>query len=126
MPFFIVNKKGNVLSVPFLCVLDLVIIFYITTILRVLSVVHLQIAPFGNPVGPVGILMIERLFTKVVQALFAVMLEPTIIAQEHVFVVLLYPPNTEEKHPDAMLLRPPAIVEHSPDAQLLNPPRIAL
>ncbi len=109
MPFFYCQQKRERFECSLLCVLYLVIIFYITTILRVLSVVHLQIAPFGNPVGPVGILIIERLFTKVVQALFAVMLEPTIIAQEHVFVLLKFPPKIEEKNPDAQLLQPPRI-----------------
>jgi hypothetical protein len=38
----------------------------------------------------------DRLFTNVVQALLAVMLEPTIIAVAKLLVVLILPPNMAE------------------------------
>ena len=56
----------------------------------------LQIEPLGKPADDVGIFLIDRLFTKVAQALSAVMQEPTIIASANVEVLLHLPPTIEE------------------------------
>jgi len=47
--------------------------------------------------------LIDKLFTKVVQTLSAVILEPTIIAQAKVDVLFVVPPNIAEATLDAVL-----------------------
>jgi hypothetical protein len=98
---------------------------YQGTILRVLSTVHLQTAPAGRPADPVGIVMIERLFTKVAHTRFAVIQDPTIIASSHVLVLFSLPPKIAEQFPDATFKYPPLTVEWHPEAVLLCPPKIA-
>ena len=83
---------------------------------------HLQTAPAGRPADPVGIVMIERLFTKVAHARFAVIQDPTIIASSHVLVVLHLPPKIAEQFPDATFKYPPLTVEQFPEAVLFIPP----
>jgi hypothetical protein len=58
-----------------------------------LSTVHLHTIPEGNPAVDVGIVFIESALTKVVHALSAVILEPTIIALQNVDVLLNPPPK---------------------------------
>jgi len=70
-----------------------------------------QTAPAGNPAADVGILFIDKLFTKVAQALSAVIFEPTIIALSKVDVLLHAPPKIEEYSDDAVLFPPPLTVE---------------
>jgi hypothetical protein len=82
----------------------------------------LQTEPLGKPALLVGMLTIDKLFTKVAQTLLAVIFEPTIIAQAQVFVSLLLPPNIEEYRPEAVLPRPPPINDKSQEAVLLLPP----
>ena len=66
--------------------------------------------------------LIDRLFTKVVQTLSAVILEPTIIAQAQVFVELHLPDAIKELSPEAILQQPPPTVELVPEAVFERPP----
>jgi hypothetical protein len=70
-----------------------------------------QTAPEGKPADDVGIFTIDRLFTNVVHILFAVMQEPTIIAQLQLAVELFLPPKIDVWLPDAVLQKPLLTVE---------------
>ena len=65
-------------------------------------------------------------FTNVVHTLFAVILEPTIIAFAYELVLFDIPPKIPEHAPDAVLERPPAITaDRAPVySKLLYPPPI--
>ena len=69
-----------------------------------------QTAFEGNPADDVGTSMIERLFTKVVHTLFAVMHDPAINESLH-DALLHLPPITAEKVPLTVLRHPPFIIE---------------
>ena len=74
---------------------------------------HLHTEPEGKPESEVGrsAIEIDKLLTKVVQDLFAVILEPTIITQLQPFVELEFPPKIADAQPDAVLQYPPLTVE---------------
>ena len=78
----------------------------------------LQIEPLGKPAADVGIFIIERLFTKVAHALFAVMLLPAITVLMNVDVLLQQPPTIAEKQEAATLQNPPLITEDAPEEVL--------
>ena len=84
----------------------------------------LQTEPLGNPAADVGIFLIERLLANKVQALSAVMQEPTIIASEKESVLLFTPPNIADRIDDATLQQPPPIVEKFAEDVFLYPPLI--
>ena len=63
-----------------------------------------QTEPDGKPLADVGMLLIDRLFTNVVQALSAVIFEPIIIALEQVLILLHIPPNIAEHEPETVFL----------------------
>ena len=73
-------------------------------------------APAGRPAALVGMFIIDKLFTKVVFILFAVMKLPTIIAQANVLVVLFPPPRIALLVVLAVFVVPPPIKEQLPDA----------
>ena len=81
--------------------------------------------PLGNPAADVGMFLIDKLFTNVVQALSAIIFEPTIIVLSHELVLLQTPPKIEEQLPDAIFVKPPLIDERFPDDKLKHPPPIA-
>jgi hypothetical protein len=66
----------------------------------------LQTAPEGNPAEDVGIVFIERLFTKVVHTLSEVILDPTINEQAKEAVFDL-PPKIAAEAPLAVFKEPP-------------------
>ena len=82
----------------------------------------LQTEPLGNPAADVGIFLIERLLANKVQALSAVMQEPTIIASEKEEISLDLPPKIAEFNPFDMLQAPPPINEQIPLDEFLLPP----
>jgi hypothetical protein len=86
---------------PFYFILFYFILFFYGTIVKIPELLHTE--PLGKPALDVGIFVIERLFTKVAQTLFAVILEPTIIAQAQLFVKLDRPAKTPELSPEAVL-----------------------
>ena len=105
------------------------------------TVPFLHTAPEGNPALDVGIDLIDKLFTNVVQDLSAVMLAPTINTVDPVeftvlplpakialvvpeFIILLIPPPINEYSPDVVLPHPPPINEYEPLVVFLNPPLI--
>jgi hypothetical protein len=68
-----------------------------------------QTEPLGNPLGDVGIFIIDRLLTNVVQFLFDVMLLPTIY--ELLSLIVLLSPKIPEQIPEVVLYKPPSIIE---------------
>lgn len=82
-----------------------------------------QTAPVGNPTADVGIFIIDKLLTNVVQSLSAVILDPTIMEWKQLDI-LLHPPRIDEYVPDDMLDCPPLIIDQSPEAVLPPPPPI--
>ena len=83
------------------------------------------LTPTVHPELPVK-LHTDKSLTNVVQALFAVILEPTIIAFAHELVLFEIPPKIPEHTPDAVLERPPAITADRAHvySKLLYPPPI--
>jgi len=70
----------------------------------------LHIEPLGKPAADVGMFFMERLFTKVVHTLSAVMQEPTIIASSKADVLLFLPPSMDENVAHALLQSPSATI----------------
>ena len=85
-----------------------------------------QTEPDGNPTAAVGMFLMDRLFTKVVQVLSAQILFPTIILLLNPQVSFNAPPNIAEKDAPAgiVLLLPPPITERSAAIILKQPPPI--
>lgn len=87
--------------------------YFYGTILNVLSIVHLQIEPEGKLALLVGIFIIDKLLTNVVQALLVTILDPT-TKDLSVWSVLLDPPSIDESvipNPIIVLQLPPRIVD---------------
>ena len=98
----------------------------------------LQTEPEGSPADDVGIFLIDRLFTNVVQTLSVVMLEPTMNAVVPVDTIVLplpakiplndavtvfpLPPPINEQAPPAILRIPPTTDDVVPLITLLQPP----
>ena len=68
-------------------------LFYVT-IFNIPKLFHTE--PLGKPADDVGIFLIDKLFTNVVQTLSAVILFPTITAETQAFVSLQKPPKIED------------------------------
>ena len=98
----------------------------------------LQTEPEGSPADDVGIVLIDRLFTNVVQVLSEVMFAPTMndvvpvedivfplpakIPLNEALTVFPLPPPTNEHAPDEVLHLPPTTEEAIPDDVFLYPP----
>jgi hypothetical protein len=93
--------------------------YYYYTILRVPPSLHT--IPAHKPAADVGIFIIARQFTCVVQDAIAVIQEPIMNVHVSPVIELDIPPNIPEAvEPDDMiLLQPPPTVDLLPDAALL-------
>ena len=86
---------------------------------------HLHTAPLGKPADDVGMVLIERLLTNVVQTLSVVMPVP-ITNDKSQDAIFPLPPKRPEKQPDAVLFMPPPTKLPCPTEQLLFPPTSVL
>ena len=73
-----------------------------------------QTEPAGKPAADVGIFIMDRLFTNVVQVLSAAIFEPTINVQALPQILLHSPPKTTEYKASAILRKPLPTYEKSP------------
>lgn len=82
--------------------------------------------PIGNPAPLVGIFIIDKLLTNVVQDLSAVILEPMMWVSVLPVILLLTPPNIDELFDDPLIILslPPPINDDHDEVALQQPPPI--